>query len=552
MTEKAATAFDSRLTMKRERKAESLGIPLSALAIPLLLGIFLLITSTRYLSSTLALFDVKRMIEIMIFGAILAIAIIDPRLRMELVAQFRRIPRWIGLGLVGFIGLGVVSSVFNAASPFALAYSLADVYLLAIMIVLTLVVAACRSIAGTRFDQLVMFCLAMLGLAVGVQELIGVAVAWSAGLQFSYDVALTHFSHARFYNQLQSWTVPLLTALPVVFSRHRLAALPCILVLGLHWYILLMTGARGSTLSLLVAFGVTLLLFPGARRLIIKWQAAGILLGVLIYILMFLGPATGHHPIDTATALPVPVSDGVAVEENPGTAGLPGETPTAIANRYFKLSLGRPMLHSSGRLKLWSTALGYAEENPLLGIGPMNFACTGPFFFAGHPHNSAMQLLSEWGLPATLLALGILLTLLGCLVTRLRVPVAPPPEQWLLQVMLFTSVLAAILHSGLSGLLIMPASQVAAVLVCGWLLGSINSTETRVIDSPAEDKVFHYRSASTPILIISLMATLMLWLFAIHEIKNMNHYEKQIPAIEWGTPRFWNSGKVCSLHMQPE
>jgi len=543
----------SKITMKRGRKTDSRGIPLSALAIPLLLGIYLLITSTRYLFSNIAILDAKRMIEIAVFGVILVVAILEPKLRMELAAQFRRISRWIGLGLLGIIGLGAISSGYNAASPFALAYSLADVYMLAMIVVLTLVVAACRSIAGTRFDQLAMFCLALLGLAVGLQELIGVAVSWSAGHQFSYDIALTHFAHPRFFNQLQSWTVPLLAALPVVFSRHRLAALLCVLILGLHWYILLMTGARGSTLSLLVAFAASLLLFPQARRQIIKWQSAGFLLGAVIYLLMFLGPDSGHQPLGAPTILQAPATEDVAAAENPGTAGLSGKTRGEAVNPYLELSLGRPMLHSSGRINLWSTALGYAKENLLLGIGPMNFACKGPFGRVGHPHNFALQLLSEWGLPATLLAIGILVALLNLLVSRLRVPPGlGPPEPRLLQAVLSTSLLAAILHSGLSGLLIMPASQAAAVLICGWLLGTFSPCEDNLTGYPKEYKESQYRYVSTLVLIISLASSLVLWLFISQEVKKMTSYKRQLPSIEWVMPRFWQLGKVCWLHAHPE
>ena len=47
----------SKITMKRGHKTDSRGIPLSALAIPLLLGIYLLVTSTRYLFSNITMFN---------------------------------------------------------------------------------------------------------------------------------------------------------------------------------------------------------------------------------------------------------------------------------------------------------------------------------------------------------------------------------------------------------------------------------------------------------------------------------------------------------------
>ncbi len=543
----------SKITMKQEHKTESQGIPLSALAIPLLLGIYLLITSTRYLFSNIAMFDAKRMMEITVFAAILLLAILDPKLRMELAAQFRQIPRWIGLGLMGFIGLGVISSVYNASSPFALAYSLADVYMLAIIMVLALVVAACRAIAGTKFDQLAMFCLALLGLAIGLQELIGVAVAWRSGYQFSYDIALAHFAHPRFYNQLQSWMVPLLAALPVVFSRHRPAALLAVLILGLHWYILLMTGARGSILSLLAAFAISLVLFPGTRRTILKWQSAGIVLGALIYSLMLLGPDTGFEPLTTQTQLQNSPQTRNAMMDSSGASDLSGEASGKDSNPYFELSLGRPMLHTSGRLRLWRMAAEYGRENPVLGIGPMNYACKGPSGWAGHPHNFAMQLLSEWGLPATLLALSLLFFILARLLRGLKTEVGKNRTGlWQLQVALSTSILAAVMYSSFSAVLIMPASQVTAILICGWLLGTFSPSSATAIDYSAEHGGVQYRRASIFILVASLTATLVLLTFSSFETMRMGVYQQQLPHADRTTPRFWQIGKVCWLHAHPE
>ena len=543
----------AKITMQLEHKTESQGIPLSALAIPLLLGIYLLITSTRYLFSNIAMFDAKRMIEITVFGVILVLAILDPKLRMELAAQFRQIPRWIGLGLLGFIGLGVISSVYNASSPFALAYSLADVYMLAIMIVLALVVAACRTIAGTKFDQLAMFCLALLGLAVGLQELIGVAVAWGSGYQFSYDIALAHFAHPRFYNQLQSWTIPLLAALPVVFSRYRPAALLCVLILGLHWYILLMTGARGGTLSLLAAFTISGVLFPGIRRTIIKWQSAGIVLGALIYSLMLLGPDTGFEPLTTQTQLQNSPKTHNALMDSSRESDLSGEASGKDSNPYFELSLGRPMLNTSGRLRLWRMAAEYGRENPVLGIGPMNYACKGPSGWAGHPHNFVMQLLSEWGIPATLLALSLLFFILARLLRRLKTEVGENlTGLWQLQVALSTSILAAVMYSGFSAVLIMPASQVTAILICGWLLGTFSPSAATAIDFSAEHGGVQYRRVSMLILITSLTATMVLWPFGSYEVNRMGLYQEQLPHADWTMPRFWQLGKTCWLHAHPE
>ncbi len=98
------------------------------------------------------------------------------------------------------------------------------------------------------------------------------------------------------YNHLQTWTIPVLAAFPFLFPRNRLVAALCIVTLGLHWCILLVTGARGSVVSLLVAFTLAGLLSPIARKAIIKWQLPGILLGILLYVAMFAAMESGTDP----------------------------------------------------------------------------------------------------------------------------------------------------------------------------------------------------------------------------------------------------------------
>ncbi len=503
----------------------------SALAIVLLLGIYLILTSTRYLIPGQSILDAKRILEILIFGVILILSLLDQDLRKSFFNQLGRLPRWVSLAVVGFLGLGVISSLYNANSWRALAYSLADVYLLAMIFVLTLLVAACRSLTGTRFDQFAISLLALLGLSVGMQELIGVAVAWNAGYQFSYDFALAHFAHPRFFNQLQTWTVPLLAALPLLFPRSRLAIFICVTVLGLHWYIILMTGARGSALSLLFAFTFALIFIPDSRRLIIKWQSAGIMLGVIIYASMFLGPESGFKPVTTPTF----ARQSIAASDS-------------AASPFYDLSLGRPMLNTSGRFTLWRDAWKPVPQHPLLGIGPMNYACKGPTGREGHPHNFAVQLLNEWGIPAVLLAIGLLLGVLVVLFKALRLDdgnVLSSKRQ--LQAVLSISVLSAALHTGLSGLLIMPASQMTAVLVCGWLLGTFSAGSQSKPALAGTRPELRMSQAGTATLILSLVATLLLTPFAIHELKNMQVYQKQLPSIESARPRFWQTAKVCSL-----
>jgi hypothetical protein len=440
--------------------------PLAALSIPAVLGLYLVVTSTVSLSSNLAILDAQRLAQFGVFALLLLTALIDPAVRTATLHEMARVPRTMRFGLVLFFACGIISSAVNAQFLSGLAYSLVDVALLGLVLCLLFVVAGCRVLAGTAFDRLVVSVLTLLGLAVGIQELTGVLAARAQGYEFSYDMALIHFAHPRSYNQLQSWTVPVIAVLPLVFPRQRLAALLCVAALGLHWYILLMTGARGSTAGLVLAFLVVFVLSPAARKPVLKWQSAGLILGLLIYTSIYLSSGSGVGPeIDTSrwTGKPAPGS----VQQDPAPA--PSDGAARKANQpnsaFFAESLGRPMLHTTGRTWLWKQSLEYAKENPVWGIGPMNFACLGPERRVGSPHNLAMQVVSEWGIPALGLLLGLGALLALQLYHFLRECRDREQSGAAVSALLACGVLAALMLCAVDGVFITPASQLSASLV---------------------------------------------------------------------------------------
>jgi len=513
--------------------------PLTALLIPTILGLYLVVTSTVSLSSHLAILDATRLAEFLVFALVLLIALIHPAMRNATVHEMARMPNTMRFGLVLFFACGVISSAVNARFLSGLAYSLVDVALLGLVLCLLFVVAACRVLAGTRFDRLAISFLTLLGLAVGVQELAGVLAARAEGYEFSYDIALIHFAHPRSYNQLQSWTVPVIAALPLMFPRQRLASLLCVATLGLHWYILLMTGARGSTAGLAFAFLLVCALSPAVRRPLIKWQSAGVSLGLLIYGIIYMGSGERLGPeIDTT-----PWSAKPAVAERQLAAQAEGRDNTLSENSpdnpFLAESIGRPMLHTTGRTYLWKQSLEYARDNPVWGIGPMNFACLGPEGRVGSPHNLAMQIVSEWGIPALgiLLGLGVLLALR--LFHLLRNCKDPDQHHATLSALLVCGVLSALMLCAVDGVFITPASQISASLVGGWLLGQSCHTPQAASNHGMFARVF---------LSIATVCSLLLLPFGWHEISRMPAYQQILPDLDSERPRLWQTGRACSIH----
>jgi len=469
-----------------------------ALIIPGILGAFLLLSSGFDLIPQLGVFNAKRLLELTVLLTILLTALLSPTVRQSLAGQLGRIPRWAGLFLVLAAGLGIISAL-RFPHP---GYGLADVTMLAVLVISMLVVAACRAAVGGRFDRLAILVIALLGIVVALQEFTGLLAGWSMGIEFSYQQMLIRFAHPRFYNQIQSWTIPALAALPFILGGGPRLKIAAVFLLGLQWCLLLMTGGRGSFASLITALVLLALLVPRLRMSWLRLHLGGVALGFALYAAVLAG-----HSILA-----------------PGGGG------------FVEQSLGRAMMHTSGRSHLWSLAWEDAVANPWLGAGPMRFDCAGPALHPAHPHNFALQLLAEWGFPATLLILAVCAYLGWALLRRLRLQPGSGDELHIMQTMLGAGVIAAALHACLSGLLIMPASQVTAVLICGWLLGALPATHPQ----PGTR-----RRLALLAVITGMVLCLGMLAFSIHEIRHIEMRTEALRMAAPASPRFWQDGRVC-------
>ncbi len=436
-------------------------------------------------------------------------------------------------------------------------YSLAEVSLLSQLVLAALCVAACRQAAGTQFDQAALLLLALVAVAVGLQELLGVLAALNSGVEFLPSVALLHFSWPRFYNQVQSWSIPVIAALPLVFPGKPLAKFFCVAALALEWYVVIATGGRGSMVGVGGALLAAVILLPAIRRTLIQYQISGLLGALLIYGLVvfaqqqLVGGGFGTHSASTLSAPPAAApghtaaqvqaiqgtEDGAAIVQD---APVPRRPGMAGSGRFLEPLTGQRMWTSSGRIAMWRGTLQDARTHPLLGIGPMNYACTGPLYRAAHPHSFPLQLLAEWGIPAFLLLLPVAGFLFLGLFRMLRNPPAGHAPAMPLAGFLATALLAAVIHAGLSGVLVMPASQVAGVLVGGWLLGTL----------PAQASLRLSRAPVSLVLISGLVLSLALLGFARQEIAVSERRLEQTAVMDRGIPRLWQNGKVCRLYRE--
>lgn len=519
-----------------------------AVAVAILLGGYLLVTSTVTLSATLWKFDVKRILELCLFPLIFATLLFNPSLRRAFRDQLQRIPRWVAIILLVLLLLGIVSSAFNATSTMSLLYSLAEVSLLSLWLVAVLAVAACRQLAGTVFDQVAIALITLVGLAVGVQELTGVFAALSVGMEFHPRIALLHFSWPRFYNQMQAWSIPLIAALPLVFPGKPLAKFFCVITLVLEWYVVIATGARGTMVGVAGALLAAAAFLPAIRKPLIQYQLAGLIGAFLIYALVVIGhqqlvsndPAGGPVSSHSASSEAEPGQSADQVAEHTADWAAAIQALGDSSGSFTEPLTGKRVRTSSGRIAMWRGTFQDARTHPLLGIGPMNYACQGPIYRAGHPHNFPLQFMAEWGIPALLLLLFTAGALLFKLAETLRTPDTSFVQPAALAGYFATGVVAAMILAGLDGVMTMPASQVTGVLVCGCLLGLLPGWSANKGSS----------AKALLVLTLALAVSFAFLAFARQEISVAELRWEQTPVMDRGIPRLWQNGKVCRLYRE--
>ncbi|NNK52654.1 MAG: O-antigen ligase family protein [Xanthomonadales bacterium] len=504
---------------------------LLSLLIAGLAGAYLLLTSTTNLIPGIWPYDGKRMLQFLLLLVLFLVPMINRKIRAEFADLLDMIPAWTKATLLAVFAWGLLSVAINAQSLMHALNSFSEVALLTALAIGTLVVGACRRIGGRSFDRLAVGLLAMTGLAVGLQELIGVFAAHNAGVDFNFRVSLLHFSWPRFYNQVQSWVVPVLVALPLLFSRYLMSFILCGLVLGLQWYIILMTGARGTFVSVGAAIILALVLVPRIRVRLAAWQATGFVIGALVFSLVLLSFEAGKNaekPEGTAqTAKPSVIREA---DRGAGQGQISGGESS-----FFKQSVGRPMTHTSGRTWMWRSALEDVRDYPLAGIGPMNYACTSNKRI-GHPHNFPLQLAAEWGVPVALAIAGLFVFFCGYAVAGIRNKRFDHPDDALLAGLLLTGILAAALHACLSGVLVMPASQVTGLLTCGMLVGLFPTRAKK------QRPVARWR------LLPGLLLASFLVALGTHELQTMKSRSELLEPGASMWPRIWQDSKVCRLY----
>ncbi|MEL7834560.1 O-antigen ligase family protein [Fodinibius sp. Rm-B-1B1-1] len=316
---------------------------------------------------------------------------------------------------------------------------------------------------------------------------------------------ITGFVNIRFFNQVQAFTLPLLIGGGLVMMpKKRTAGIFCFLLTVIWWMLLIQSAGRGIMLSSLSAALVSLFFLKKHIHRWIWYFLGTLLLGYLLKVILF-----DIIPIDTSSAKSM----------------VRGGSP---------------------RLTLWPQTFFSSLEQPIFGHGPMSFAQIHTGFTPSHPHNSILQLLYELGYPATI---GVLIvagmgfkTWILQTKKNLKVKSDILDDTAIIKVSLTTSVLAGLCYSLVSGVIVMPLSQLWLALVFGTVLGLYNKGKSEQ-DIYISINTFYVYASKLFIIIAAIVLASVL----IRDIPTLRENEKRFVKEtdrHVFRPRFWQQGKI--------
>ncbi|MBB4089893.1 O-antigen ligase family protein [Salinibacter ruber] len=404
----------------------------------LFLGGYIVVVPSISLIPSLGPHNEKRALQIGLLFVGGGILLFSGNTRRRWLAIFYGLPTLAQWGFGTVLGLGILSSTLSPA-PF---YAFLEVGHFVLLFALAGIIASAIRRKPKRAEW---FFLGTVGLSALLYA-VYFAVRYGGALAFpELEVGretIGAFANIRFFNQYQTWTLPILVGGAVALPKQWRVAKGIVFALAALWWTLVFgSNVRGTVLAMAVgAIGAWLLFRSRARRWLAVQVASMAAGGVLYFFLFYLG----------------------------------GETVPQVAERLKDVGQG-------GRPHYWMKCLEMAWMNPWLGVGPMHYAWPPNNFASGaHPHSAFFQWLAEWGVLST--AIMSSLAVWGGWSWMKQERDATVREEDLLPevgVALVAAALAGASHAMVSGLIVMPVSQVLLAVVGGWAWGRYNRSDKR-------------------------------------------------------------------------
>jgi putative inorganic carbon (hco3(-)) transporter len=377
--------------------------------------------------------DSQRLIELLLVGMVLVFNIIFNQSKTAFA--FNNTMRY---GLYTLIALAVISS-YLAESP---RHALIEISLFAGLSYLTLLVVHLYNENKALLIKPLIYALWAGILLYMVSFYVGYTTATIFNTAKPWPALLTGFSSIRSFNQYQLWGLGLITLPLLTFDFKNTYTRRWLHVALIFWWVILFySTSRGALLAWGLGLLCTALIYRKLAWPFIRLQFIHITAGYLGYVILFqFIPSLRHATAGTATE----------------TALVTG---TILRNT------------TSDRIGLWNLSFNLIQDHPIFGVGAMHYAWNNTG--VAHPHNSALQLMAEWGLPAAL----IIITIAGygfyCWLKKVNINSLKTQTKLdsNLGIILFFTMVTNAAYSLVDGVIVMPISQVMMFTVIGLVMG---------------------------------------------------------------------------------
>jgi O-antigen ligase len=324
------------------------------------------------------------------------------------------------------------------------------------------------------------------------------------GKIFPWHSPFLEFANVRFFSQYQSYTLLLMILPGLMPGSSKTARALLFLFAANFWALHWMVGTRAAWLGLMVGSAIVLVFAQRGRMVWLREQMLVALAGAAIFL------AQSNIVASLPDIAPVP-----------GIESMVGRGPGSI----------------NERLELAQSALGFIREHPLVGVGPGQFGLQPYSTYAAHPHNVPLQLLSEYGLPAGLAGIALVLMLTVHAVRALR-KASGQKKSSVLDVSLVAALAMGLTDSLFSGNLIMPHSQMLFGVLAGWIIG-------RTVRAPSGlyDKAPNFTRLRFTMVSIAILAVAITTILGLEYLPLARDIPVWLPA--WN-PHFWQYGRFSA------
>ena len=463
--------------------------------------LYLIVAPVWYPAIVARMYDNARLLQLVVL-ALVVLSLLLPAIRSLVTGT------WLALGNLSrmLIAVMIAGGALSASLSGAPHLGALEVGLVAQLVLLFLLVSAAVRVLKDKAQSVLAVAIACGAALVSVKFWVTQGSYLLEGKQFQWISPFLDFANVRFFSQYQAYAlllIPLAAALPSISRTWRIVVY---FIAANFWALQWMIGSRSVWLGAIAGAIAVLAL---TRKGIFAWlvqQAMLVVSGALIYFLF-----------------------AQFVASAPGASPVPGVGAAVVFGSQS----------DTDRVAMAATSLKMLGAHPLLGIGPGQWGLNQAVVKNAHPHNTPLQLLSEYGLLGGGAGVAMIILLLSFAVGALRAQTRSRTHQGAdpVTVSLCAALIMGLVDSLFSGNLIMPHSQILLCVIAGWLVGRTRAT--------AVANQFDAGGRRSERLALVGVAMLAVCTTAILAIEYMDVLRPMPGNLQLRHPHFWQYGRFA-------